>query len=75
MIEENNKTLEILKDLLYDLPVCGCTDEALEDLEIVMDFTLDKEDFNKSLVETYLDITCGACSEDVAEEFQEIVNA
>jgi hypothetical protein len=75
MEEENRKIFETLIDLLYDLPVCGCADEAIEDLENDMNFTLERDNFIKSLVEMYLDVTCNACSEDVAEEFQDIMNA
>jgi hypothetical protein len=75
MVEENNrKIFEILIDLLYDLPVCGCADEAIEELENNLDFTPERDVFIKSLVEMYLEETCNACSDDVAEEFQDIMN-
>lgn len=73
MEEENGKILGILIDLLYDLPVCGCADGAIEELE-VMDTDMGREEFIEAVIELYLDITCKTCSPDVVEELRGIVS-
>ena len=68
-MNEKLKLMQDITDMFYNLNVCACRHEVLEEMDNLNIEKYSTNELFNYVKNFYIDITCNACSDEVIEEF------